>query len=214
MYHNYKQYFSIVLQGLAAANCKFIAVDVGAYGRQSDGGIFRDSSLGKCLENGTIDIPHTKPLPNSGIVLPFVILGDEAYPLSPYLMRPFPRQDLNDEKRIFKHRLSRARRCVECAFGILRAKWRFLATEIDTSVSNCEKVVKAACLLHNIIIVEEGLHLNDIQDDYGGANAVQGRANMRRANRGNNVSIEIRNTFMTYFSSPEGEIPWQRNFVN
>ena len=214
MYHNYKQYFSIVLQGLAAANCKFIAVDVGAYGRQSDGGIFRDSSLGKCLENGTIDIPHPKPLPNSGIVLPFVILGDEAYPLSPYLMRPFPRQDLNDEKRIFKHRLSRARRCVECAFGILRAKWRFLATEIDTSVSNCEKVVKAACLLHNIIIVEEGLHLNDIQDDYGGANAVQGRANMRRANRGNNVSIEIRNTFMTYFSSPEGEIPWQRNFVN
>ena len=89
-----------------------------------------------------------------------------------------------------------------------------MATEIDTSVSSCEKVVKAACLLHNIIIEEEGLHLNDIHDDYGGANAVQGRANMRRANRGNNVSIEIRNTFMTYFSSPEGEIPWQRNFVN
>ena len=147
-------------------------------------------------------------------MLPYVILEDEAYPLFPYLMRPFPRQDLNDEKRIFNYRLSRARRCVECAFGILRAKWRFLATEIDTSVSNCEKVVKAACLLHNIIIEEEGLHLNDIQDDYGGANAVQGQANMRWANWGTNVSIEIRNNFMTYFCSPEGEIPWQRNFVN
>ena len=34
---NYKQYFSIVLQGLAITNCKFIAIDVCALGRQSNG---------------------------------------------------------------------------------------------------------------------------------------------------------------------------------
>ena len=100
MYHNYKQYFSIVLQGLVDANCKFIAIDVGAYGRQSDGGIFRDSSLGRSLENGRIYIPPPKVLPNTNITLPYVILGDEAYSLTSYLIRSFPRQDLNEAKKI------------------------------------------------------------------------------------------------------------------
>ena len=94
MYHTYKQFFLIVLQGLADAKCKFITIDVGAYGRQSDGGIFQESSLGRCLENGDIDIPPPKVLSNSNEVLPYVLLGDEAYPLMSYLMRPFPRQDL------------------------------------------------------------------------------------------------------------------------
>ena len=151
MFHNYKQYFSIVLQGLADANCKFIAIDVGAYRRQSDGGIFRHSSLGICLENGTLNVPPPKALPNQEIMLPYVILGDEAYPLTTYLMRPFPRQDLSIEKRVFNYRLSRARRCIECAFNILRSKWRFLETELETNVDNSERIVKCACLFaqHN-----------------------------------------------------------------
>ena len=40
MFHNYKQNFLIVLQCLADANCKFIAIDVCASGRQNDGEIF------------------------------------------------------------------------------------------------------------------------------------------------------------------------------
>ena len=83
-------------------------------------------------------------------------------------MRPFPRQDLNDAKKIFNYRLPRARRCIECAFGILRAKWRFLATEVEISVKNCEELIKAACLLHNIIIEEEGLRFDDMSENLGG----------------------------------------------
>ena len=149
MYHNYKQYFSIVLQRLADANCKFTAIDVGAYGRQSDGGIFRESCLGRCQENGRIEFPPPKLLPKTNIVLPYVILGNEAYPLTLYLMRPFPRQDLNEPKKIFNYRLSRARRCIECAFGILRAKRRILTTEIDISVLNCVQMIKVPvfCLI-------------------------------------------------------------------
>ena len=50
------------------------------------------------LENGSIDIPPSKVLPDTNITLPYVILGDEAYPLMSYLMRPFPHQDLNEGK--------------------------------------------------------------------------------------------------------------------
>ena len=44
MYYNYWHYYSIVLQGPADAPYRFIAIDVGAYGKQSDSGIFRYSS--------------------------------------------------------------------------------------------------------------------------------------------------------------------------
>ena len=58
-----------MLQGLADANCKFSAIGVGAFGRQSDGGIFRQSGLGICLENGTLNAPTTKALPNQEVML-------------------------------------------------------------------------------------------------------------------------------------------------
>lgn len=40
MFHNYKKYFSIVLMGICDANCTFTSVSVGAYGSQSDGGMY------------------------------------------------------------------------------------------------------------------------------------------------------------------------------
>ncbi|GFO46008.1 hypothetical protein PoB_007251300 [Plakobranchus ocellatus] len=38
MFYNYKNYFSVVLQAAVDASYKFIAIDVGGYGKQSDGG--------------------------------------------------------------------------------------------------------------------------------------------------------------------------------
>eukprot|EP00795_Rhopilema_esculentum_P004068 gene4068-20245_t len=111
-----------------------------------------------------------------------------------------------------QERLSRARRSVECAFGILGAKWRFLATELETNVENSEKIVKTACLLYNIIIQEEGLSLDDFQG-YGGGPENPKIGPQRMPNRGTFVSMDIRTKFMHYFVSPEGEVPWQRNLI-
>lgn len=38
-----------MLLALVDAECNFISVDFGAYGKNSDGAIFRDSNLGKGL---------------------------------------------------------------------------------------------------------------------------------------------------------------------
>jgi len=43
-----------VLMALVDANYKFIAIDVGSYGKNSDGGIFANSSFGKDLEKKEI----------------------------------------------------------------------------------------------------------------------------------------------------------------
>jgi len=81
MYYNYKHYYFIVLQGLADVRYRFIAIDVGAYGKQSDGGIYRHSSLYQLLSSNNFNMPNARKLPLSDVELPFVILRDEAYPL-------------------------------------------------------------------------------------------------------------------------------------
>lgn len=39
-----------------------------------------------------MSIPHPSPLPNdtTGQPLPYVIVGDEAFPLKSYMLRPYP----------------------------------------------------------------------------------------------------------------------------
>lgn len=72
-------------------------------------------------------------------------------------------------------RLSRARRVVECSFGIICAKFRILHKAIETAPEFADNIIKCICLLHNIIIDIEGLNIQmenieppSLEDDAGG----------------------------------------------
>ena len=130
--YNYKNTHSIVLLAVADAQCKFVHVDVGACGRQSDGSVFSNSSLNQSLLSNTINLPPPSNLPNTELTLPYVFVGNEAFPLTPNLMRPFPGRNLSHDKRIFNYRLSRARRIVENTFGILSTKWRIFRPRLES----------------------------------------------------------------------------------
>jgi len=77
-YFNYKHYHSIVLQAVVDADLKFVTVDVGAYGKQSDGGVLRYSALYQSLVTRSLKLPEDTVLPNSETTLPYVFVGDEA----------------------------------------------------------------------------------------------------------------------------------------
>ena len=70
---------------------------------------------------GRVNLPESTVLPgdDEGHAIPYVLVGDEAFLLRPYLMRPFPGRTLNDERRVFNYRLSRTRRVIENVFGKL-----------------------------------------------------------------------------------------------
>jgi hypothetical protein len=58
LYYNYKGFFSVVLLAIANADFQFSAVDIGASGSESDGGILSKSPLGKALDEDKLGIPR------------------------------------------------------------------------------------------------------------------------------------------------------------
>jgi len=60
------------------ANLKFVTMDVRAYGKQSDGGVFRNSALYQSSETRSLQVPEETVLPHSEITLPHIFVGDEV----------------------------------------------------------------------------------------------------------------------------------------
>ena len=85
----------------------------------SDGGVYAGSALGRGMETKTLHVPPSTSLPGTAHWgdVPHVMVGDAAFPLKPYLMRPYPGHNLTHQKRIFNYKLSRARMVVENAFA-------------------------------------------------------------------------------------------------
>ena len=66
-------------------------------------------------------------------------------------MKPFSHKDMLVERRIYNYRLSRARRVVENAFGIMANRFRVFLTTIALAPHKVDELVLAACVLHNYL---------------------------------------------------------------
>ena len=209
LFYNYKHFFSILLLALVDANYCFIAVDVGAVGKSSDSNVFKKSNIGRKLESNQLGIPGSKPLPNdeNGKCMPFVIVGDEAFALSEHVLRPYPNRNLSVQQRIYNYRLTRARRMVECAFGILANKWRIFHRPLDVTPQICDSIVKACCILYNFVRRNDGFQLEDTlyESNFESIEATGARGNIE--------GKHVRDYFTKYFTSPHGAVPWQYDKV-
>ncbi|CAN7945316.1 unnamed protein product [Ixodes pacificus] len=231
---NYKGFHSIVLLASCDASYKFTLVDVGQPGRFSDGGIFRDSEMGQSLLSGGLGLPPAGRLPHTSAKLPFVFVADEAFPLLTNLMRPYPRKDLELMQKVFNYRLSRARRIIENTFGILVARWRIFRQTIQASEETLEAIVWACVNLHNYLRVcdesEQGerrycpVGYADQEAASGAVTGGQWRSDAAgstalsdvgrvSSNNASDTNKAVRDKFMRYFCSSQGEVPWQYNVV-
>ena len=76
-------------------------------------------------------IVDRKVIPNvaqqvENVEIPPLILGDGAFPLRTWIMKPHGNAVLPDDKRYFNYRHSRARLVTEGAFGRLKSRFRVL----------------------------------------------------------------------------------------
>lgn len=201
-----KKFFSVGLLAVVDSNYHFLYIDVSEYGKDSDTTIFKNSTFCKSLEEESLNIPAREKLTEDSMPLPYVFLGDEAFGMSVNMMRPYPGNHLTRKQKIFNYRLCRARRCVECAFGILTNKWRIFSKPINLKLSNCVAVIKACCALHNYvrekdgIRFEETLEINGLYDEDGSDCILE---------RGRKSAYAYRDAFANFFCSPAGSVPWQ-----
>ncbi|KAE8738534.1 hypothetical protein FOCC_FOCC015988 [Frankliniella occidentalis] len=159
-YYNYKGTHSIVLLAICDAKYRFIMVDVGARGREHDGGVFAKSDFGKLFVDHKLQFPHFAYRESIDDILPYVIVGDGAFPLHQHLMKPFDKPvdsvgNFKGEEILYNYRLLRARRVIENAFGILSARFRILRHTTIASETLAQNVVLSTVALHNLHLQRE-----------------------------------------------------------
>lgn len=211
LYHNYKHYFSIVLLAVCDSDYLFTYVDIGSYGKECDSNIFKQSTFYKSIQNNTLNTPPDKCLPGQNEALPHMFVGDEAFGLSSSVLRPYAGNYLQPKKRIFNYRLSRARRYVECTFGILSNKWRIFHTPMNVGLNAAIDITKACCVLHNFVRRRDGFN----REDTAIRGNVQGIAPVPPcgAARGGRAANNIRDNFADYFTSYQGSVSWQNEMI-
>jgi hypothetical protein len=224
MYYNYKGFHSIVLMALVDADYKFMWVEAGSNGSASDAQLFNACDLKAAFEDGSIGLPAPDCLPADDRPVPYFIIGDDAFALRTWLMKPFAKRNMNNEERIFNYRLSRARRIVENAFGILANRFGCLLTKMKQSPKTVTDIVLACCCLHNIMRLRypaaqnclldvedenhhvvpgawrEGVNMHDMQ-------SVAGANQATRAGKAQRLYMKH------YYNSPAGSVPWQNNMI-
>ena len=134
----------------------------------------------------------------SGVRVPVVILGNPAYPLLPWLMKPYTGTGLSLPQRRFNYRLSRARVRVECAFGRLEGRWRSLLKRSDVRVEFMSTVVTSCCILHNMCEV----HKDGFDDQWLGEEVMREAISTSGTNPTQHSSnaVAIRNALTTHFA--------------
>ena len=118
-YYNCKHTHSVVLLVVAGPNYECLYAVVGANGRCSDGRIWVNSSIAKLLNDDKLGVPKPQKIPGSDKVALFGLLGDYAFGLKMFLIKPFPQRGLINEKRVYNYRHCRALRISENWFGII-----------------------------------------------------------------------------------------------
>ena len=87
-------FHSILLLAVVDYAYKFIFTDIGN-GSVSDTTVFNECGLPQAMNANTIALPEPKPLPHDDHPLLFFMIGDDAFALRTWLMKPFPSRSVS-----------------------------------------------------------------------------------------------------------------------
>ena len=73
-------------------------MDIGAEGRSSDGGVYAVCTLERTITDKILQFSEAECPPGSTTPLPLALVGDEAFPLRSYLMRPYPGHRVGEDE--------------------------------------------------------------------------------------------------------------------
>ncbi len=208
LFYNYKHHFSSLLLAICDSDYKFLYINVGSPGKAADSSIFKGCQLYKQILNNELKLPRPRSLSNERPEkASYVLIGDEGFGLSPFLLRPYGGNFLSVDKKVFNYRLTRARRYIECCFGILSNKWRIFHRPLNVSLELTETIIQTCCVLHNIVRERDGFRFEDTL-------TIQGLHDTMPTDntQASNSTKCMRTLFKDYFNN-EGAVSWQLNKI-
>ena len=220
-YYNYKQFHSIIFVTLVDAEYKFSWVDVGSMGSTGDANVFNHSELRSCIDDDTIGFPAAEPLAQDDQDMPYFIVGDDAFALRTWMMKPYSKRHLTDPERIFQlPTLQGAENSGERLLGSLAHRFQCMLTTLKQRPKTVTSIVLACVCLHNMIILtnprQQNVEVDREDEDH---NIIPGTwrndlvrllpvCGQFRQGRETEVAKKQRDYLKAYYWSPVGYVPW------
>ncbi len=154
----------MVFMDLVDGNYKFTWIEVGANGPSSDAQIFEDCGLKQAIDQHVIGFPSPIHLPDDDRDTPYFFVGNDAFPLHTYMMKPYVRLGLEVPERIYNYRTSHCRRVCENAFGILANRYACLLSVIKFQPKIATDIILAAICCHNLMCMRYPVIQNATMD--------------------------------------------------
>ena len=141
------------------------------------------------------------------------------------MMKPYSRRNLTREERIFNYRLSRARRVVENAFGILAQRFAIFKNTMLHEPDTAREIINTCLLLHNLMRTRyPGLQNQALDRPENNANEFHAGERRRHANMADNDDVAgpnaatreakiQRNTLKLWCNSPAGAVELQDRMI-
>lgn len=148
-FSRYQQY-DFVIQAIADGKGLFLDFAAGYPGSMHDARVLRNSNIFDRAERGQILQGPFIRIDNFDIG-PYLV-GDSAYPIAPWLQKPFAESTRVADEVRFNKELSNARVVIECAFGTLKCRWRILAKRLDSNLRFSIRCATACAVLHNFCL--------------------------------------------------------------
>lgn len=203
---------------LVNADYKFIFADVALCGHLYREGQWEKTRFGTCVEKNSLNIPPPVSFIGTQKFIPFVFVASDPFPLRPYIMKPYPivGEYLEDARRLFNYRISRAYRVSENAYGILLNRFQIYKHPLRMTLDKGRDVVIATICLHNFLMSSSSRfsysppEMMDVEDATSGViypgqwreqgSTVRGMTPLLQGPSTNSIyAEEIRNTLCHYF---------------
>ena len=150
VYVNLKGYHSIIMQAFVDSGYIFRDVVIGWPGSVHNARILSNSSIYQKGYRNQLFPGISKKQIQGEDISPFLI-GDPAYPLLPWLMKPYQASSKTPvAERVFNYSLIHARMTVENTFGKWKGRFTRFSKRVDMCVTSIIPVTKASCILHNL----------------------------------------------------------------
>jgi hypothetical protein len=165
-YFGHHGYYAILLQGVVDHDRRFRSIDAGYPGAVTDSRVLRNSNFWQVFQTWMDTIPARTVEIGPGVhgnLAPYV-LGDCGYTNRGQFITTYTMAQTKADPDVlaFNCQLAGMRHIVECAFGILKMRFRVLQKlhVAQYSPKNATIIIAALCIVHNFLISH-----NDRLDD-------------------------------------------------